>query len=186
MHLFPVKIMEYPNGTKISIYNTNFRSIFGSNREILEVTRLTQINGSLQKGPVFLNIGAIRCLPCQKMNPILSELAKKYKGNVTFMYIDKDKSPDLTEYFRVEYIPESFVVVDIENKEYVYMLEDGNISKDRSNAKILGFRSKQDLEKVLDVTIQKKNAKLSKEKLNPKTMTFLSLTNLFENHNQCL
>lgn len=161
MHIFPTQITEYPNGTKVTIYNsnTNPESFFSPKSEIVKVTELSQINSSLQRNPVFLNIGSKKYTSCQEMSPILNELAKEYKGYVTIMYIDSDESPKLTEYFRVRYIPDSSIIVGIENNEYVYMQENGSFSKNRSNAEIQGIRDKQDLEKILDLAAQEENKK---------------------------
>jgi hypothetical protein len=51
------------------------------------------------------------------------------------------------------------VIIGIENGEYVYIQEDRNVSKDRFTARILGFRNKQEFEKVLDLALQKENIK---------------------------
>ncbi|RPJ74497.1 MAG: thioredoxin [Alphaproteobacteria bacterium] len=126
---------------------------------VLEVTQLEQINTSLQNGPVLVKIGAEWCGPCQEMKPILDELAIEYKGKATITSIDADQSPKLTDYFGVGSIPDSSVIVGIENGEYVYMQEDGSVSKDRFKARILGSRDKEVFENVLDFAIQKGNVK---------------------------
>ena len=41
----------------------------------------------------------------------------------------------------------------IENGEYVYMQENGNVSKDRSQARIVGLRDKEVYEKILDLAL---------------------------------
>ena len=46
-----------------------------------------------------------------------------------------DKSPEVRGYFGVESIPDSFVIVGIENGKYVYMQENGKVSTDRSQVK---------------------------------------------------
>jgi thioredoxin 1 len=50
-----------------------------------------------------------------------------------------DQNPELAEYFGVKAIPDSFVIVDIENGKYVYMRENGNVSTDRTQARIIGL-----------------------------------------------
>lgn len=129
------------------------------NGSVVNTTELGQINTSLEKGPVFLKIGAEWCGPCQKMEPILQELANKYEGKATIMSVDIEQSPEFIEYFGVGSIPDSSVVIGIENGEYVYMQEDGNVSKNRFTARILGLRDKQEFEKVLDLALQKENIK---------------------------
>ena len=129
------------------------------NGSIVNTTELEQINTSLEKGPVFLKIGAEWCGPCQKMDPILQELANKYEGKATIMSVDLEQSPEFIEYFGISSIPDSSVIIGIENGEYVYMQEDGNVSKDRFTARILGLRDQQEFEKVLDLALQKENSK---------------------------
>lgn len=127
---------------------------------VVEVTKLEQINTSLQKGPVLVKIGAEWCTPCQELKPILKDLSAEYAGKATIMSIDADKSPKLaTDYFGSNAYPDSFVIVGIENGEYVYMQEDGKVSKDRSKAMILGLRDKQEFENVLNLALQKGNSK---------------------------
>ncbi len=93
------------------------------------------------------------------MKPILKDLATEYAGKATIMSIDVDKSPKLIDYFGVDSVPDSSVIVGIENNEYVYMQEDGKASKDRFQTRIMGLRDKQEFEKVLDLALQKGNSK---------------------------
>lgn len=120
---------------------------------VIEATELGQVNTSLQEGPVFLRLGAEWCPLCQSMKPITKELAAEYKGKATIMSVDLDQNPELGTYFGVEHIPDSFVIVGIEDGEYIYMQEDGNVSKDRSQARIIGLKDKQVFEKLLDLAL---------------------------------
>jgi thiol-disulfide isomerase/thioredoxin len=120
---------------------------------VVEATELGQVNTSLQEGPVFLRLGAEWCSKCRSMKPIIKELAAEYEGKATIMSVDLDQNPELGTYFGVKYIPDSFVIVGIEDGEYVYMQEDGNVSKDRSQARIVGLKSKQAFEKLLDLSL---------------------------------
>jgi thioredoxin 1 len=120
---------------------------------VVVVTNLEQINTALKKGPVFLKIGAEWCSPCQKMKPILNELATKYNGKATIMSVDVDKSPKLADYFGVSSMPDSSVIVGIQNGKYVYMKQNGKVTTDRSQARIVGLNDKKVFEKVLDLAI---------------------------------
>lgn len=113
------------------------------------MTDLEQINTSLQEGPVLLKIGAEWCGPCQQMKPILRDLAAEYSGKVTVMSADMDQSPEIAAYFGIAYIPDTFVIVGIENGEYAYMQEDGNVTKDRLSARVLGVGENQMYEELL-------------------------------------
>ena len=126
---------------------------------VVEVTQLDQINTSLKKGPVLLKLRAEWCEECQNLNPILAQVAADYAGRATIMTIDIDKSPKLADYFGIYVIPDSSVIVGIENGKYVYMQEDGNVSTERSTAKILKIEGKEVYENVLDLAFQKEKTK---------------------------
>jgi thiol-disulfide isomerase/thioredoxin len=123
---------------------------------VVEATKLKQINMSLQKGPVFLEIGAPRCSDCQTMKSILSQIGADYGDKITVISINMSKSPKLAEYFEVRVVPVSFVIIGINNDNYTYMRGDGNVSTNVSTAKIVGLRDKEVFEKVLDTALQQK------------------------------
>lgn len=134
---------------------------------VVKVTQLEQINTSLPEGPVFLKIGAKWCPHCRAMQPILDKMASEYAGNATIAAIDIDQSPELTKYFGVTAIPDSCVIVGMENETYVYMQEDGNVSMNRSQASLIGLNetagpNEENFTRVLDLAI------LYKEKGKPK------------------
>ena len=119
------------------------------NSNVVEITQLEQINTALNRGPVLLKIGAEWCEYCQQLKPIINELATEYDGKATIMSIDIDKSPTLADYFGVRSIPDSCVIVGIDNGAYVYRQEDGSVTKDRSQARIIGLQDKEAFEKLL-------------------------------------
>jgi len=133
-------------------YSTDLRNT-QEKSDVVEATELEQINMSLQKGPVFLKIGAEWCPTCRSMKPIIKELATEYGGKATIMSVDVDRSPKIVDYFGTRYIPDCSVIMGIENGEYVYMQENGNVSKDRSQARIVGLRNKEVCEKLLDLAL---------------------------------
>jgi len=126
---------------------------------VVELTHLDQINTSLQKGPVLLKIGAEWCEECQNLKPILAQIAADYEGRVTVMSMDIDNSPELADYFGIYVIPDTSVIVGLENGNYIYMQEDGSVSTDRSKAKILKIEGKEVYENVLDLALKKEKAK---------------------------
>ncbi len=71
------------------------------------------------------------------------------------MSIDVDKSPTLVDYFGVSSLPDSCVIVGNENGKYDYMQQNGKVTTDRSQARIIGYNDKQVYEKVLDLVLQK-------------------------------
>ncbi len=120
---------------------------------VVEINELRQINTSLEEGPVFLRIGAEWCGACQSMKPILNELAAEHGGEATIMSADVNKDTQLAIYFGVERIPDSSVIVGIENGKYVYMQENGNLTTDRLQARIVGLKDKGVFERVLNFAI---------------------------------
>ncbi|MDW5558423.1 MAG: PKD domain-containing protein [Methanosarcina sp.] len=140
--------------TELQKSSTNSQATTGS---VVEVTQLGQINAALEKGPVLLKFGADWCESCNEMKPILQALATEYKGKATIMSVDIDKSPELASYFGAgDVIPDSTVIV--MNSKYSYMQENGEVTKDRSTARIIGLTDKQELENVLDLALSSTNA----------------------------
>jgi thioredoxin 1 len=132
----------------------NYKNAQEDTISVVQVTQLAQINNFLKKGPVFVKIGAEWCTPCQKMKPILKELATEYGGKASITFIDTDKSPKLADYFGVDSIPDSFVIVGIKNGQYVYMKQNGKVTTDRSQARIIGLYDKEVFEKVINLALQ--------------------------------
>ncbi|MGP8329867.1 MAG: thioredoxin domain-containing protein [Methanosarcinaceae archaeon] len=118
------------------------------------VTDIRQINETLLDGPVLLKIGAEWCQPCLDQAPIISALAEEYNGRAAVMYIDTDKSPDISNFFNVYSIPDSFVIIGIENGQYIYMARDGTTSTKREYARFIGLTDKQTLANTLDYAIE--------------------------------
>ena len=137
----------------LALFEKRYPENSTSNREkvvVIETTELGQINKFLEEGPVFLKLGAEWCGACQSMKPILDELASRYGDKATMMSININKNPQLATYFDVGYIPDSSMIVGIENGTYVYMQLDGNITTDRVRARIVGLEDKEVYEKVLE------------------------------------
>jgi thioredoxin 1 len=137
-----------------SFKNDSSRNISGKGA-VVEATKLEQINSSLKKGPVLLKIGAKWCDACQEMEPMLAQLAAEYGDKVTVMTVDIDKSPKLADYFGINVIPDTSVIVGIKKGEYVYMREDGNVSTDRFKARILKLEDKEVFEKTLNFALKR-------------------------------
>lgn len=135
------------------------------NNTVIKVTQLEQINTSLQNGPVFVKIGTWWCPTCRSMKPTLEKLAAEYGGKATIASVDANKNPEIAEYFEVEAIPDSFVIVGVENGTYVYMQENGEVSTDRYQARVVGFRDEDEklFEKVLDLALLQKGGNNSSE-----------------------
>ncbi len=55
--------------------------------------------------PAIVDFTASWCGPCQRISPILEELAKEYEGRIVIYKVDIDKNRELAEYFDVTSIP---------------------------------------------------------------------------------
>ncbi|WP_292387429.1 thioredoxin family protein [Methanosarcina sp. UBA5] len=122
---------------------------------VVVVTSLEQINASLKQGPVLVKIGSKHCGPCQAMRPMLKELATEYSGKATIASIDITESPDLEAYFNIGYVPDTSLIVGIEDGDYVYMQEDGTVTKDRFKARIQGQMEKEAYEDRINLALLK-------------------------------
>jgi thiol-disulfide isomerase/thioredoxin len=119
---------------------------------VVQITQLEQINTFLHKGPVFVEMKAQSCKPCQQTIPILEKLAAEYKGKATIASIDIYQSPEVAKYFGGYDLPDAFVIVGIKNGKYVYINDDGTSTLDRSQARIVGLNAgnKNRFEKIID------------------------------------
>ena len=120
---------------------------------VVEVSDLEQINEALAEGPVFLKLGAEWCAPCREMKPMMAEMAEEYEGRATIMSVDVDESPHLAAYFNVGYIPDSCVIAGFENGNYLYMQQDGTLTEDRTQARMIGLREKEAYEERLELAL---------------------------------
>jgi thioredoxin 1 len=132
---------------------------------LVKITELEQINTSLKNGPVFVKTGSKWCPTCRSMKPILENLSAEYRGKATIASVDVDQNPELAEYFGVKTIPDSFVIMGIDNGTYVYMQENGNVSTDRSQARFTGLKDNiEDSEKAFENTLNQALLQQGKDK----------------------
>lgn len=130
----------------------------GKKTGLVEVTNLTQINESLNKGPVVLKLGSKSCIPCKEQEQVLSELIPKYQNSASFMIIDIEAYPEYATEFGVRSIPDTCIITGIENGKYIYMRQDGSKSPERTTARFLGVTDKETLSETLGKAIASKKA----------------------------
>lgn len=136
--------------------NSNSSQNLKNKSIVLEASNLKLVNMSLQKSPVLLEFSAAGCSDCKKMKPILAQIAAEYENEVTVISVNLSKYPKLANNFGVRAVPVSFVIMGIDNGNYSYMLEDGNVSMNVSQAKIDGLQKKEVFEKILDTALQQR------------------------------
>ena len=79
----------------------------------------------LGKRPALIDFYASWCSPCQRLLPIIEELAAEYEGKVDIYKVDVDAEQDLAALFRVRSIP-TLVYIPMDGKPIV---EPGGRSK---------------------------------------------------------
>ena len=133
---------------------------------LTEISSLEEINQALTRGPVLVEIGSASCPACTAQKPIMEEIAAEYQDEASVMYIDTRNARSIAVSFGVDYVPDSFVIVDIEDGQYIYMGTDGQKTTDRSSARFTGLTRKAKLEAVLDQAIG-----VRQEEANPAEMS---------------
>ena len=67
----------------------------------------------------FIELGSVRCIPCKKMQPVMDEIKKEYKGQVKVIFYDvwtSEGKPYAYKY-KIRLIPTQ-VFLDKDGKEY--------------------------------------------------------------------
>lgn len=81
--------------------------------------------------PAIVDFTASWCGPCQRIAPILEELAKEYKGEIVIYKVDIDKERELAEAFQISSIP-AILYIPADGREPVMTIGARNKDKFRS------------------------------------------------------
>lgn len=65
----------------------------------------SEVKKYLGDKPAIVDFNATWCGPCQRIAPILEELAKEYKGQIVIYKVDVDKCRPIAESFGISSIP---------------------------------------------------------------------------------
>ena len=71
--------------------------------ELTDQTFDIEINKS--KFPIIIDFYTEWCGPCKMMTPMIEEIAKEYKDQLTILKVDIDKCPDLIKKYNIMSIP---------------------------------------------------------------------------------
>lgn len=85
---------------------------------------------------VVIDFWATWCGPCQRLTPIIEQLAEEYEGRAVIGKYNVDEGEELTSQFGIRNIP------------VVLMLKGGEVV-----AKKVGVASKADLQKLIDANL---------------------------------
>lgn len=90
----------------------------GRDKTTEKTKRNAEVATTEQKLPKLLDLGAHKCIPCKKMEPILEELTKEYKGvlNVEFIDVWLSENKAKAKSFGIQSIPTQ-IFFDADGKE---------------------------------------------------------------------
>jgi thioredoxin 1 len=116
----------------------SFKKISNNTEATLNESALTQ--ESIKTDDIkatFVELGSVGCIPCDKMQPIMKEIAEEYKGQVKVIFYDVRTvfGEPYKKKFNIRAIPTQ-VFLDKDGKEYF---------------RHLGFFAKDELVKVLQM-----------------------------------
>ncbi|HPF51703.1 MAG TPA: thioredoxin family protein [Draconibacterium sp.] len=78
-----------------------------------------QKNDTTKYKVTFVELGSVRCIPCQKMQPVMKSIEEKYAGQVKVVFYDvwTTQGKPFASQYNVEAIPTQ-VFLDENGKEY--------------------------------------------------------------------
>jgi len=115
-----------------------FKKVSNNTEATLNESALTQESVKTDDiKATFIELGSVGCIPCDKMQPIMKEIAEEYKGQIKVIFYDVRTvfGEPYKEKFNIRAIPTQ-VFLDKDGKEYF---------------RHLGFFAKDELVKVLQM-----------------------------------
>lgn len=115
--------------------------------------KMSEIDGALGRGPVFVEFGATWCHWCGLEQPVIDNLSANFSG-VTFLDFDTDENAVLAEDFYVEGVPQMNIIVKKNGDgSYLYVDPLGKTTTDRYASRLRGYREYNELEPLLEAAV---------------------------------
>ncbi len=89
---------------------------------VIEITDNNFAEILAKSGVAMIDFGAEWCGPCQRLAPVIEEIAKEYEGKATIGCADIDVSVDITSTYRIMSVP---TVLFFKNGELIEKLSAG-------------------------------------------------------------
>lgn len=86
-----------------------FGAAFAKGVEVLQDSQYEKVIKKAKKLYV-IDFSATWCMPCKKFAPIFDETAKEMGNKINFYSVDVDKSPSLSQQFKVRVVPTVVIV----------------------------------------------------------------------------
>ena len=92
---------------------------FSCNSQQKPATAETPDNKEIKYKVTFIELGSVRCIPCQQMQPVMKSIKEKYAGQVNVVFHDvwTEAGAPFAKQYGIEAIPTQ-VFLDKEGKEY--------------------------------------------------------------------
>jgi thioredoxin 1 len=85
---------------------------------------------------ILVDFWAEWCMPCKMLTPVIEEIAKEYEGKIRVGKLNVDKSPQTAGFFAINAIP---ALILFKGKDVLQ--------------KFVGFKTKEELSKIIDEVI---------------------------------
>lgn len=100
---------------------------------LLAVSTSTEFETEVLKaqGPVLVDFYADWCGPCQRLLPVISELADEWAGSVKVVKVNVDKASEVARAHGVRSIPDVRLFLDGQQREQLVGMQDKSVYVDR-------------------------------------------------------
>ena len=101
-------------------------------QDLTDIIFKEQVIEKSKDTPVMVGFGSMNCGACQKVLPILMKMSKKYEGKLSFLPVNLDENPEISEKYDITATPT------------IKMYKQGNMVDE-----FRGYKSEQAIEKFI-------------------------------------